>query len=250
MKQLPCRQVITLRELKFCCTFTANAKSLLSDQSRRGLNFATFLAKMLFFLGCIILMTSHVHDVMGVALPSAIERSTVVEMSGWGVSFPSGFNSDAVIALGRAGSSKDCLGICFLSELGCRFVSFDLDTRACTGYKRNVEGTFTKSSSSSLLAVSTKSFYARPGLYTANADHTNEIIGADGRRVANGGVTILSPEICLNLCRIHPRCHTAFYFTNNITAQTWGVHWTDCGLTTGSETDVLRVWALGIAFVS
>ena len=195
-------------------------------------------------------MTSHVHDVMGVALPSAIEPSTVVEMSGWDVSFPSGFNSDAVIALGRASSGKDCLGKCFLSELGCRLVSFDLDTRACTGYKRNVEGTFTKSSSSSLLAVSTKSFDTRQGFFTSNSDHTNEIYGADGRRVANGGWTIHSSKICLNLCRIHPRCHAAYYGTNTITAQTMGTHFTECGLTTGGETDMLRVHSEFTAFVS
>ena len=205
---------------------------------------------MLFFLGCIILMTSHVHDVMGAALPAAIEPSTVVEMTGWDVSFPSGFNSHAVIALGRASSGKECLGICFLSELGCRFVSFDLDTRACTGYKRTVEGTFTKSSSSTLLAASTKSFHTRPGFYTANLDHTNEIHGADGRRVANGGLPILSAEICLNLCRIHPRCHAAYYGSKTITAQTWKNHHTDCGLMTGDETDRLTVQPEYTAFVS
>ena len=204
---------------------------------------------MLFFLGCIILVISHVHDVMGAALPPAIEPSTVVEMSGWDVSFPSGFNSDAVIPLGRATSGKDCLGKCFLNELGCRLVSFNLDTRACTGYKSSVEGTFTKSWSSTLLAVSTKSFSVRPGFLTTTVGDTNLIHGADGRRVANGGWTIHSPEICLNLCRIHPRCHTAYYGTNTI-AQTWGTHHTDCGLTTGGETDRLIVWSEYTSFVS
>ena len=81
---------------------------------------------------------------MGAVLPDTIDPSSVVEMSGWGVSFPPNFPSTSIIPLARAASGKDCLAKCHLNEFGCRLAAFDLNTRACTGYKEGVEGTFVR----------------------------------------------------------------------------------------------------------
>ena len=186
--------------------------------------------------------------VMSVTLVASdlVDPSSIVEMEGWGLFFPPDFNSTARINLPKAATGKICLSNCFLSESGCRMVTFNLDSRSCVGYKAHVEGTFVNSPSSSLLAISRKKFYSAPGFVTDSGDPTvnnvntnrgNLIFGVDGRKVANNQ-RILSEEICVNLCRIHPKCKTAYYGIN------------DCGLTTGSGADKIVALSGWKAFVS
>ena len=124
-------------------------------------------------------------------------------------------------------------------------------------WDKNVIGQFVllpffRSSSTSLLAVSAKQFSTRHGHTTCNLipfHCSNLMYGADGRRVPNGG-HIQSDEVCFNLCRLHPRCHAAFYGHNRVIASHDEQHFTDCGFTTSGSNDILRVHSLYTAFVS
>ncbi|OQV26170.1 hypothetical protein BV898_00291 [Hypsibius exemplaris] len=110
---------------------------------------------------------------------------SVVEAVGWGIFIPANSISRSTINLGVAANRRGCLSKCITREIpGCRLVSFDLNTRVCTGWNQHMEGTFVPDAGNTLLAISAKQFQQRSGVHFW--DHATFIYGADGRPVANG----------------------------------------------------------------
>ncbi|OWA53873.1 hypothetical protein BV898_18292 [Hypsibius exemplaris] len=131
--------------------------------------------------------------------------SIVVVVVGWGIFFPTDFVSNSTLNLGLAVNGRACLSKCSNREIrGCRLVSFNVDTGVCTGYTKDLEGTFVPNPSTTLLAVSGKQFHERPGFHFAVPGQTL-LLGVDGRAMGNGG-TVYNPSVCRNLCHIHPKC--------------------------------------------
>ncbi|OWA54282.1 hypothetical protein BV898_18691 [Hypsibius exemplaris] len=93
---------------------------------------------------------------------------SVVEVAGWGIFIPANLISPSTINLGVAANGRACLSKCVTREIpGCRLVSFDLNTRVCTGWNQHMEGTFVPNAGNTLLAISAKQFQQRSGVYFA-----------------------------------------------------------------------------------
>ena len=79
-----------------------------------------------------------------------------------------------------------------------------------------MEGIFRPDAGSTLLAVSAKRFSRRLGAAVVG-DFIAGDLTAGGQPVANGS-KVFSEDVCLLLCRIHPRCLAAQYKVVDFTA--------------------------------
>ncbi|OQV19451.1 hypothetical protein BV898_06442 [Hypsibius exemplaris] len=135
------------------------------------------MALIVFLLGVVLLANGRVALPIDAARGSVSDDSrnladvvpdfgSVVEVAGWGIFIPANLVSPSTINLGVAANGIACLSKCVTREIpGCRLVSFDLNTRVCTGWNQHMEGTFVPNAGSTLLAISAKQFQQRSGAY-------------------------------------------------------------------------------------
>ncbi|OQV23059.1 hypothetical protein BV898_03107 [Hypsibius exemplaris] len=104
--------------------------------------------------------------------------------------------------------------------IGCRFVSFDLNTGFCQAFDDTESSWLVRDVSHSLMAVSSKAFTVKKNMDYVDDDiavkePSSVELNLDG---LFGGVVRLemaSEETCLQLCRIHPCCNAVTFKTDN-----------------------------------
>ncbi|OWA52819.1 putative Cytochrome P450 3A27 [Hypsibius exemplaris] len=147
--------------------------------------------------------------------PVPADPGTVVELQGWKAV---NITAQTFTTVSRT-NSRECLEAC-RQVMGCRFVSFDLDTGVCQGFDGMESPLLVRDISHSLLAISSKAFTVKK-----NVDYIGDDIAVkepssvelylDGLSGGVARLEVASEEMCLQLCRIHPRCNVVTFKTDN-----------------------------------